>query len=258
MSNHWILQLCFATTCLVGCNNDPQRQPSIQPGNGNHIEARRTNLEAIDVFAKQTVDKTALCTAIEDDDREKYRQLLAEGDDPNLCDSDGTSAMHLAARQKDLFWLREALKHNGNPNQLNTGNQFCPGETPIFYAIHRCRDKNVLELMAAGADINHIDDKYCSPLYDCMEQQMYLLMIKMIEAGAAPSPPKPAHSIFANGWFDEQFEKALDVDWNLGPPSPGSTKADYFALKKLLIEEVERSPVSLVLPFGFSGPIKET
>ena len=76
--------------------------------------------------------------------------------------------MHLAAKQKDIFWLHEALQHQGNPNQPNTGNTFFPNEIPIFYAIREHRDQNVLELLAAGADINHVDGTYRTPLYECM------------------------------------------------------------------------------------------
>ena len=64
---------------------------------------------------------------------------------------------------------------------------------------------------------------------------MFALMIKLIEAGATPSPPKPARSIFANGWFEERYENVLNLPFSNLPP--GGTRADYFALKKLLIEK---------------------
>lgn len=254
MSCHRIVKSCFAVACLVGCHNDPPRQPASRSGSDNRVESRQTISEDVDVNARDysqllwgsgvlsqpdgTV-RTALCVEIEARDKEAYLQLLAKGADPNLCDSNGMSAMHLAAMQKDVFWLREALKHHGNSNQPNTGNTFWLNDTPIFYAIRASRDQNVLELVAAGADIKHVDDNYCSPLYECMGQRMFALMIKLVEAGADPSPPKPAHSIFVNGWFSEGYEKTLDLKFPdaYGHLPPGSTKADYFALKKLLIEK---------------------
>jgi ankyrin repeat protein len=186
--------------------------------------------------------KFPLHGAIEAADKGAYLQHFAKGADPNLCDEVGTSAVHLAAEQADIFWLREALKHGGKPNQLNTGNQGFPKETPIFYAISKRRDANALELMAAGADLNHVDGNHNTPLYACMRSGRYGLMIKLIEAGANPKPPEPTFSIFGNGWFtkgdDDSMRELSDEDEAMLKMS----KVDYFALKALLIKKGYMKP----------------
>ena len=92
-------------------------------------------VDGVNVNAKDRQGQTALYAAIEARDKETYLLLLGKGANPNLCDHVGMSPIHLAAEQDDIFWLREALQHGGNPNELNTGNTFYPNETPIFYAI---------------------------------------------------------------------------------------------------------------------------
>jgi ankyrin repeat protein len=242
MSDHRIVRWYFVVACFVGCSNAPQPQHSSPSESDPPVATRESRYsispEEIGLNARRFTSRTALCDEIEARDKEAYLKLLAQGADPNECDSEGTSAMHLAATQKDTFWLREALKYYGNPNQPNTGNTFGLNDTPIFYAIRAARDQNVLELMAAGADIKHVDDNHCSPLYECVYHRMFSLAIKLIEAGADPSPPEHAHSIFSNGWFDEGYDKTLDIEFPdvYGHIAPGSSRADYFALKKLLIE----------------------
>jgi ankyrin repeat protein len=159
-----------------------------------------------------------------------------------LCDAVGTSAVHLAAEQDDIFWLREALKHGGKPNQPNTGNQGFPNQTPIFYAISKRRDANALELIAAGADVNHIDGNHNTPLYACMRTGRYGLIMKMINAGADPKPPEPAFSMFGNGWFTEGDDDSMRELSAKDETMLKMSKVDYFALKALLIKKGYMKP----------------
>ena len=147
--------------------------------------------------------------AIEKGDKETYALLLDKGADCNLCDRVGTSAVHLAAEQEDVFWLRAALKYRGNPNQPNTGNTAYPNETPIYYAISKGRAGNVLELVKAGADVNHVDGDDITHFYKCVEKRMYATALQLIEAGANPTPKPPASSILGSSYFGKNYEKGV-------------------------------------------------
>jgi hypothetical protein len=192
--------------------------------------------------------KFPLHGAIEAGDKDAYRQHLAKGADPNLCDAAGTSVVHSAAEQNDIFWLREALKHGGKPNQPNTGNPGDTNSTPIFYAIYKGQDANALELMAAGADINHVDRNHNTPLYACMGGARYGLMIKLIKAGANPKPPEPAFSIFGNGWFTDGYDDSMRERSAEEIALTKISKADYFALRDLLVEKGYLQPDTVKKP----------
>ena len=224
----WICGLVL--TALLGCR-EPRLVQSIRQG--TPAMAQTLIDDGADVNARDSTGLTALCVAIEANDKDTYRRLIAKGANLNLCDSVGTSAMHLAAEHEDIFWLEEALKHGGKHSQPNTGNSVYPNETPIFYAIYKKRRENALALMAAGADLNHVDGNNNTVLYVCMGSGMYDVVMKMIEAGANPVPPKPAFSIFENGRFSKGYEKSIrDPD----------RQQQYLELKAMLIEKGHLKP----------------
>ncbi len=222
-SKLWIYGIVI--TALFGCR-DPRSVRAIREGDSAESQAMIS--AGADVNTSDSTGSTALCVAIDAGDKDTFRKLLKKGASPNLCDDVGTSAIHLAAEQQDIFWLEVVLKNEGNPNLPNTGNSVFPNDTPIFYAIYKQRSENVLLLMAAGADVNHVDGNHNTPLYACMKVGMYDLMMKMIAAGAKPAPPKPAFSIFENGWFTEGYEKFL-----LEP----KMRLQYLELRAMLIEK---------------------
>jgi hypothetical protein len=197
------------------------------PEDGESIDIREIVSKGGDVNARYQGARTLLHVAITVGDRDAYKLLLENGANPNLCDAKGASVVHLAARQPEVYWLREAIEHGGNPDQPNTGHQYYPNTTPIFYAIEKQRVDNVLELIASGADVNHVDDRHRTPLYRCMQVGLYSAMIKLLEAGADPAPPEPAQSILQNGWFSENFESTF---------APEGDHRDYYELKAILNE----------------------
>ncbi len=153
--------------------------------------------------------QTALHAAVLAGDKEIYVKLLSSGADPNHCDDRGTSVVHLAAKQEDPFWIREALRHGGNPNQPNTGNRHYPNSTPIFYAIDAGRIQNVIELIQHGADVNHKDSKGYVPFWNAFGAHRFGIASELIKAGADPT----AKSAYFDLWsLDSAFESDLGVD----------------------------------------------
>ena len=218
---------CLVSVLLAVCGcRDPRLVRSIREGES--AETQKLISEGADVNTRDASGLTALCVAIDANDKETFRELLAKGASPNLCDNVGTCAVNLAAEQEDIFWLEEVLKHGGNPNQPNTGNSFFPNDTPIYYAIAKHQRENVLALMAAGADVKHVDGNHRTPLFDCVSAGMYDVAMKMIEAGADPAPPKPAFALIpGNGQFTESYVKTITPE----------SRQDYLKLKAMLIEK---------------------
>ena len=209
---------------LIGCR-DERLARSVRTG--NVVESNKLLSEGVNLNARDSKGQTALHAAIEAGDKDMFHRLLEKGANPNLCNDKGASVVHWAARQEDVFWLDEALKLGGNPNQPNTGNRMYPTQTPIFYAINAWQRENILRLMAAGADVNHVDGNNLTPLGECMEVGLYSVMIELLDAGANPTPPKPAHSIFVNGWFHERYETTIKTE---------EQRQAYRAMKERLIE----------------------
>ncbi len=217
--------LCVWLSLSAGCS-DKRLVNSIKSGDAQLSD--KLLAEGVDVNARGTGGETSLHAAIKAGNKDIYTKLLTKGADPNICDAQGTSAVHLAAEQSDVFWLHEALQHGGNPNQPNTGNRHSPNSTPIYYAIDARQSRNVVELIDAGADVNHSSQYGRRPLRVAMGNGLYDAMIKLIEAGADPRLGQFDDSILNGSWFDDGRENQIDSE---------DKKRSYRALKALLVEK---------------------
>ena len=220
--------LCVLQSLSAGCS-DKRLVNSIKSGDAQLSD--KLLAEGVDVNARGTGGETSLHAAIMAGNKDIYSKLLTKGADPNICDVRGTSVVHLAANQNDVFWQHEALRNGGNPNQPNTGNRYYPNSTPIFYAISKRLTPNVVELIAAGADLNHADQHGMRPLSEAMEMGLYDAVIKLIEARADLSLVQIHESL----QFDELYE---DRD---GPSEnrikDENQKRSFLELQALLIEK---------------------
>lgn len=84
----------------VGCG-DPPLVDAIQRGEAKVSE--KLLAQGADVNARGRDGSTALHAAIVSNNRALYLELLNRGADPNICDDKGTSVVHLAAKQDDVF-----------------------------------------------------------------------------------------------------------------------------------------------------------
>jgi ankyrin repeat protein len=161
------------------------------------------DIAAIDRLLEQNVDInargyrgiTVLLATLEAENKEGFQALLQHGADPNLLTDHGASAVHLSANHADPWWLETTLRHGGNPNLVNTGNPYFPNQTPLFYAISRsfdpantdaARTAKVKLLIAAGANVNHRDDKDIDPLREAVQAQWnsFEIVWLLLDAGA--------------------------------------------------------------------------
>jgi ankyrin repeat protein len=179
---NWI---CCVTIVVfvIGCG-DTSLNRAIQRGDSATVE--QLCKSGTDVNRRGLKYRTGLHTAILAGKKELYTLLLDNKADPNLCDVDGSSVMHLAAEQDDVFWIREALAHGGNPNQLNTGNRFYPDATPILYALAKERTGPALELIKGGADVNHRAKTGMRPFSAACLSNCFEVAYKLMDAGADP------------------------------------------------------------------------
>ena len=97
-------------------------------------------------------------------DVDALRALLDEGADlESPTAMAGRTALMLAAWRGDISCLRLLLERGAAIDRytMGTGNY---GKTPIFYAITRCRDAIVVELVDAGASVLIVNNKGQTPL----------------------------------------------------------------------------------------------
>ena len=214
--------LCVLQSLSVGCS-DKRLVNSIKSGDAQLSD--KLLAEGVDVNARGTGGETSLHAAIMAGNKGIYTKLLLKGADPNICNGQGASVVHLAAERNDVFWLHEALQHGGNPNQLNTGNRHSPNCTPLFYAIYKRLTPNVVELIAAGADVNHSNQHGMRPLSTALEMDLFDAMIKLVEAGA---DPRLDRYFLSSDRFEGGFENKIKDE---------GRKISYQTLKALLIEK---------------------
>lgn len=126
----------------------------------------------------------ALYRAVGRASRNEVERLLEQGANPNVVFArDGTSAVSLAAKQEDPWFLREILGHGGDMNLRNPLN----GRTPLVEAMASGRHGNAQTLIAAGADLNTRDSIGLTPLLGAAMNQKYELVYDMLVAGADPT-----------------------------------------------------------------------
>jgi ankyrin repeat protein len=192
----------LAAALLPGCGDTPLNR-SIKQGDVAAVEKFSRN--GGDVNKSGTNGYTALHTAILAGNKRIYSLLLSQKADPSKCDNDGASVIHLAAEQEDPFWVREALAHGGNPDQPNTGNRTFPDSTPIFYAIWKGRTATALELIDAGADVNHPNQHGTRPIAAAYGSHLFQVMHKLMDAGADPKLTR----VLREGFWDEEGGDAV-------------------------------------------------
>ncbi len=158
-------------------------------------------------------------------DREEYQRLLVNGANPNETSDGGFAAVHDAANEDDVFWLREALRHGGDPNLPYTLRRTGRTGTPLFVAVVSDHTENAVELIKAGAEVNYVSSDFKTPLYLAMECGNWAVAQKLFEAGADPIPPEPARPI-----------PFFRFDFTYGSVVSGDDERPYQELRIRLIE----------------------
>jgi ankyrin repeat protein len=168
--------------------------------------AHGNNVDMVNEFGR-----TPLMLAIVGSNEDCVKCLLLNGADPNLQDSDGESAISLAAGlYQNSRILKLVLDAKGNPNlvapvqKLSHGATVNDRPTPIYNAIDAMNKDNVLLLIKSGAQVDPTtNDNTNSPLAAAAVAYQFDIVYVLIENGAdfnatGPNPPESIVDFLAN------------------------------------------------------------
>ncbi|WP_242112775.1 ankyrin repeat domain-containing protein [Luteimonas aquatica] len=115
--------------------------------------------------------------------RTGFEALLAAGADPTRGDSDGDTAVHLAAQADTPYWLETLLKRGISPDTPNTKTQ----ATPMMSALMSERSGNADLLMKSGAQLDAVDRQGNAAIHVAAKINETGRILKLLEAGANPN-----------------------------------------------------------------------
>jgi ankyrin repeat protein len=123
--------LIAASTCVAGDSDKKSAKEAFSDPRVAQLAlaAEKGDVEKIDALVKDGVsvnakghsNMTPLLFCFFAKNKKGYSALLRHKADPNVLTSEGESVIYEAASEADPFWLREALKHGGNPNLAPNG-----------------------------------------------------------------------------------------------------------------------------------------
>ncbi|MCA8988684.1 MAG: ankyrin repeat domain-containing protein, partial [Planctomycetaceae bacterium] len=104
---------------------------------------------------------TPLCYALVHDKPESFKALLENGASPNAFSRDGFSAVHLAARNDNPYWINACLQHGADLHLLTSRGAIRGSRvTPFGYASYYDQFNNVSIMAKSGMDMNAPVDEH--------------------------------------------------------------------------------------------------
>lgn len=169
-----------------------------------------TQEELEQAFRKQS----PLMVAFDAGDKAQFKKLLQSGADPNCRPKVGTALLHLAAENADPDWLRMLLKHDADPNLVSSGHPYAPDLTPLFFAVDKARQGNIVQLISAGADVNYCAERKQTLLKLAQRRRFWQTVLELLKSGADPRLPEsnPSFPAINDRYWREEYETLTDVD----------------------------------------------
>jgi ankyrin repeat protein len=137
--------------------------------------------------------------------------LVEAGADPALADSSGENAIHYAAKANDGRYLDVLLKHKVDPDAPHAVTR----ATPIVFALMADREEQFRKLLAAGADPNRADRMGNTPLHMAAKINAPDRVLDLLEAGADPAARNRQGATFQR-YLDQTPENVLSDDARRG------------------------------------------
>ena len=100
------------------------------------------------------IEDSPLFQAIYTKNKNKIKELLDNGENPNVKILDGITPLHLAINKKDEIIIEYLLKHKANPNSKT----IVDGQTPVHLAAINCSNEKILKLLIKYGGLFDIKD----------------------------------------------------------------------------------------------------
>jgi ankyrin repeat protein len=188
----FLLSSCF----LYGCSSRMSLYSAIQQDDAEAVKRiAEWDPSCLSVFS--VMGSSPLLYAMEQDSKNAYLALLEGGADPNKIGPRGENLMTYSASRSDVFWLKHAIEHGGDPNLDNKASSVrrC---TPLFAASRDdCIDGLKLLIEKYHANIHYIVD--CDDaLVHAAESNDFLAVLYLLESGADFRRKTGQYRSFAN------------------------------------------------------------
>ena len=107
------------------------------------------------INSETNIEDSPLFLAIYTKNKNKIKELLDNGENPNVKIIDGITPLHLAINKKDEMIIEYLLKHKANPNSKT----IVDGQTPVHLAAINCSNEKILKLLIKYGGLFDIKDK---------------------------------------------------------------------------------------------------
>ena len=129
--------------------------------------------------------RTPLMYALEQSCLESFEELLELGADPNIPTQDGRTVTAWAIGKKEsLTYLRLALEHDADPNQLSFTRASKSKQPALRFAINNGTVEHTELLIKHGADIDYLYEKRSRPLLQAMGSGKFDIALLLLKSGA--------------------------------------------------------------------------
>jgi hypothetical protein len=112
-----------------------------------------------------------------------YKCLLELGASPNTLCRGGALTIQYVAAKKDPEWLRLALRHDGDPNLMNSKGRGHAKSPPLFWAVYFGCFENVTALVEAGADMHSRNEYGSIILADAASHMKFRVVQYLLDRG---------------------------------------------------------------------------
>lgn len=198
---------CISILLVTGCSSTMSLYEAIRNDDANAIEKiAKFNKSILSAFSFN--GNSPLLYAMEQGSKNAYLALLEGGANPNEIGPRGANLMTFSAGKPDVFWLKKALEHGGDPN-LDNQAPIDYRSTPLMEAANdHCLEGLKLLIDVYRADIDYVvvcDDA----LVKSSSSNNFQAVLLLLEAGANFRRKTGEYRSFANAIMRKKVQGFL-------------------------------------------------